>query len=292
MNNEVIYQKKSSPPSFSAENVLDSTSSRRSSYVSPESALYDGDFGNSKTPIKGGMLDLALGVVQNLANDWFKGQMQKELDNMPMPTWDRRLTSNYWLDPSTSSNFNVIHMFHQDLPRFGKALQEQQQALIRDSGANIMKIMGFVSDQEERVYEIGLIRDRQMNHFHKLLMVKSNLEVALSYEKQSLEAAEAAEELEKGLLYSSTSMVTYDLYKPNQISAMMANLRMYAHMIRNAFKNVNDLLATLQPLIEEADHALSQIGDIYLAEFYLLLKKKEREMKQNTPNTQEDTESK
>lgn len=262
------------PFSPSQPDELMENTKKRMPHTSAESALYDGAFGNTSTVVKGAMLDTALGVAQNLFNDWYKGYMKKELANMPMPKLDRRLASRYWTDPATAQSFNVIHMFNKDLFGFGRSLQERHLSLISDGYMDALKSVATRTDAEDRLFDIESIEARLADHAAKLRTVRDNLDAALEMESQAMNSAEAAEELHAYIFATQGQLVSYQWYSPSEVLDMMGNLRIYAKLIREGYRNVRELRAILDPMIEESYHVSHEVNRLYWREFFTHVKKK------------------
>ncbi|GMK38121.1 hypothetical protein PCCS19_11750 [Paenibacillus sp. CCS19] len=239
---------------------------RKASAAAGESALYDRPFGNTSTIIQGAALDLALGVAQNLFNDWYKGYMKRQLANMKMPTLDRRLASGYLTDPKTSESMNVLQLFRKELPAFGKQLQEQHLDIVSSQYMETIRALGSYSKSEDRVFSLEEAAARLDDHETKLRTVRNNLEAALEYEESALAAARGAEELVPYINASQGHMVTYQLYTPDDVLKMMSNLRLYARTIREGFANVHALLAIIEPLLEESYNVSHQVNQLYWKE--------------------------
>lgn len=239
---------------------------KRVSAAAGESALYDRPFGNTSTLVQGAALDLALGVAQNLFNDWYKGYMKKQLANMKMPTMDRRLAYGYLTDPKSSESMNVLQLFHRGLPVFGQQLQEQHLGIVSGQYMETIRSLASYPKPDDRVNELEAVAARLDEHETKLRIVRSNLEAALEHEAAALVSAQGAEDLEAYIYASQGKMVTYQLFSPNELLGMMANLRLYARTIREGFANVRTLLASIEPMLEESYNISHQVNQLYWKE--------------------------
>jgi hypothetical protein len=239
---------------------------KRVSAAAGESALYDRPFGNTSTMIQGAALDLALGVAQNLFNEWYKGYMKKQLANMKMPTLDRRLAYGYLTDPKTSETMNVLQLFQKGLPAFGQQLQEQHLDIVSGQYMETIRSLASYSKPEDRVFALEETAARLDGHETRLRTVRSNLEAALEHEAAALASAKGAEELEAYIYASQGQMVTYQLFTPNDVLNMMTNLRLYARTIREGFGNVRALLASMEPMLEESYNISHQVNQLYWQE--------------------------
>lgn len=254
-------------------------------YVS-NSELYDGEFVNGKMVFRAAMVEQVGGIVQNLFNDWFKNYMTQQLNNLPMPQWDRRLASKYWMDPSTSASFNVIHMFNQDLPRFGEELKAQQRDFIAKQYEELFRTLGGDEDPEVRFMEVGMIRERVNGHISKLLTVRDNLTAALNFEDQALDAAKAAEDLRWGIDGAQPHIIRSEIFGLKDTQNMIHNLAFYAAFLRHGFKNIRALLVTVDALIDEAMEVNKQLGDTSYGQFFQVLKKKHQSQKNPAPKSE------
>ncbi|MGM0879720.1 MAG: hypothetical protein ACQEXQ_01615 [Bacillota bacterium] len=244
------------------------------------SDLYDGDFGNAGTAVKGAVLDTVLGGAQNLFNDKFKDYMRNELNNMPMPKVDRRLASRYFIDPNTSKAFNVLDVFNKNLPGFGRILVEQHIAIVSDANKDTVSVLANEKNDENRLFDLETIRERLYSHEARLRTVLSNLDAALEMETQALEAAEASEELERYIHVTQGQIANYYEYKPNDITQMQSNLRLYARLLREGYQNVRALKTVVEPLLEEAILAGGVVNRVYWGEAFGQANKK---MKRSEP---------
>lgn len=280
--NKVRIEKESSSRISASER-----SSILKSYSSSSSELYEeGDFGNGKAVFRGAMVDQVGGIVQNLFNDWFKNYMIQQLNNLPMPQWDRRLASKYWMDPATSASFNVIHMFNQDLPRFGEELKAQQREFIAKQYEELFRTLGGDEDPEVRFMEVGMIRERVNGHISKLLTVRDNLTAALNFEDQALDAAKAAEDLRWGIDGAQPQIIRSEIFGLKDTQNMIHNLAFYAAFLRKGFKNIHALLATVDALIDEAMEVNKQLGDTSYGQFFQVLKKKHQSQQNPAPKSE------